>query len=154
MEMGNPESGKRVEKKEMDSTAEESDVLLRYLDLKKEAYKRFSSPDERKDFAQNLIDLVKTLNAGEKIDPVVREDLLQQIHTIETHYLIIKKLDEAVKRLERESRGGIQVPRVYEEVVRIINEASANGVPESALKPFEDSIREYLLEVRAQSRGL
>lgn len=142
-----------VERKEQDSTAEESDALSRYLDLKAAAYKPYMSKEERKDFAQSLIDTVKILNAGDKIDPVVREDLLRQIQLIEKHYLLIRKFAEAIRRLERESAGGVQAPHVYEKAVQIMQEASAEGVPESALRPFEDSIREYLRLVRAQSRG-
>lgn len=149
----NREMGKMVERKEQDSTAEESDALSRYLDLKAAAYKPYMSKEERKDFAQSLIDLVKLLNAGDKIDPVVREDLLRQIQLIDKHYLLIRKFAEAVRRLERESAGGVQVPHVYEKAVQIMHEASVEGVPESALRPFEDAIREYIGLVRAQSRG-
>ena len=132
-----------------DSTAEESEVLTRYLDLKASAYNAQMSADERKEFAQNLIDLVKTLNEGRGIDSVVREDLLKQIHAIEIGYTKLKDAAEAVKQLERQSRGGVLVPHVYEKAVGLVKAASDSGVSERSLEPLHKTIVEYLRMVRA-----
>ena len=75
----NIKSGKRVEKKKMESTPQEGAVMSDYIDLRAKAYNALMSDEERKDFAQSLIDLVSTLNKVKEIDPTVREDLLKQI---------------------------------------------------------------------------
>lgn len=138
----------------MDSSPQESDAMSRYLDLKAAAYNPLMSKEERRDFAQNLIDTVKLLNEGDKIEPAVREDLLRQIQTLERDYLLLQKIGEAVKQLERESRGGIQVPHLYNEVAGLIVNALEGGMPEQALEPFRKSILGYLREVRAQAHRL
>lgn len=142
--------GKRTERREMDSSPQESDAMSRYLDLKAAAYNPLMNKDERQEFAQNLIDLVKLLNEGDKIEPAVREDLLKQVQTIERDYILLQKIGEAVKQLERESRGGIQVPHLYNKVAGLIVKALEGGMPEQALEPFRKSILGYLREVRAQ----
>jgi len=63
----------------MESTPQEGAVMSDYIDLRAKAYNALMSDEERKDFAQSLIDLVSTLNKGKEIDPTVREDLLKQI---------------------------------------------------------------------------
>jgi len=116
------------------------------------AYDALMSDEERKNFAQELIDVVRILNEGRGIDSAVREDLLQQIHTIEQDYLRIKKATEAVKELENESRDGYLVPHVYEKSVKLIREALDAGVPNSSLEPLKDTIQDYLRRVeRLQS---
>jgi len=149
--MGNSfESGKRVEKKEMESTAQESAVMDRYIDLRAKAYDALMSDEERKEFAQDLIDLVRTLNEGKEIDSEVREDLLKNVHAIEMNYLDLKQAAETVKRLERESRGGILVPHLYQKSIGLIQTALGNGVPEGALDPLKRIIEEYLQRVHSR----
>lgn len=152
METGRIESGKKAEKKERDSTAQESDAMLRYIDLKAAAYNPHMSGEDRKNFAQNLIDLVKILTEGEGISSVTREDLLRQIKRIEDGYTSIKRVAEAVKRLERESRGGIQVPHLYSHTVDLIQAAIVSGVPDASLEPFKKTIQDYLYRVQPRAR--
>lgn len=144
-------SEKRVERKERDSTPQEGDAMNRYIDLRIGAHDALMSDEERKDFAQRLIDLVKILNEGKGIDPEFSRDLLLQVRVVEKDYLLIKHAAEAVKQLERESRGDVLVPHVYRNAVDLINTALKSGVPASALKPFERPIQEYLHRVRSQS---
>lgn len=144
------ESGKRVEKKEMESTVQESAVMDQYVDLRAKAYDAFMPAEERKEFAQDLIDLVRILNEGAGIDPEVREDLLQQVYTLEMRYLDLKQAAETVRRLERESRGGILVPHLYQKSVSSIQTALGNGVPEGALDPLKKIVEEYLQRVHSR----
>lgn len=144
------ESGKRVEKKEMESTAQESAVMDRYLDLRAKVYDALMPAEERREFAQDLIDLVRILNEGKGIDSEVREDLLQQVHAMEMNYLDLKQAAETVKRLEQESRGGILVPHLYQKSVSSIQTALGNGVPEGALDPLKKIVEEYLQRVHSR----
>ena len=151
----NAEEWKKVkvkEKKERDSSPQESDAMSRYLDLRSAAYNPLMSAEERMEFAQNLIDLVKTLNKDKGISTEFREDILAQIKRIEEGHTNIKRVAEAVSRLERESRGGVQVPHLYTHVVELIKKTLHSGVPETALEPFRVPIQEYLREVRAQTQ--
>lgn len=152
--MGNNgfESEKKAEKKEMDSTSQEANVMLRYVDLRANAYNALMNSEEQKDFAQNLIDLVKTLNAGVGISSDFREDLLGQIRRIEEGHLRLQKAVEAVKQLERESRAGILVPHLYDQAVTLVKTAMESGVPDRSLEPLHKSIREYLYKVRSYSK--
>lgn len=145
------ESGGREERKEMDSTPQETDVMKRYIDLQANAYDAFMSDEERKDFAQNLIDVVKLLNEGKGMSSAFCEDLLNQVQGIEEGYLRLQRASEAVKQLERESRGDVLVPHLYEKAVKFLQSASNAGVPVRALQPLEKIIREYLVRVRSQS---
>ena len=147
----NLESGKKVGRKEMESTPQESAAMSQYIDLRARAYNPLISDEERKNFAQDLIDAVKRLNEGKGIDPAVREDLLQQIQTLDKNYVRIKKAAEAVGQLERESRRGILAPHLYEKAVGLVKAALDGGVPESSLAPLEKSIKEYLSRVQSQS---
>lgn len=140
-----------MERKERDSSPQESDAMSRYLDLRAAAYNPLMSAEERMDFAQNLIDIVKTLNKGNGISADFREDILAQVKRIEEGHTNIKRVAEAVKRLERESRGGTQVPHLYAHVVELIKKSLQSGVPETALEPFKKPIQEYLREVLAQA---
>lgn len=142
---------KKVERKEADSTPQESDAILRYADLRAAAYNPLMSKEDRRDFAQNLIDLVKTLNEGRGLGSEFREDLLKQIQIIEKGYISIKKVAETVKQLERESRGGVRVPHIYSHAIDCIKEAIENGVPNTALEPSQKTIQKYLYETRQRS---
>lgn len=144
MTRNNFESGERVEKKELESTPQESDVMSRYIDLRARTYDVLMSDDERKNFSQDLIDTVKILNQGTDIDPEVRGDLLKQIKVLEEDYMRIKLAVDAVKRLKHESRGGVQVPHTYKKAVSLINEAIRQGVPDNTFDPFQEAIRDYL----------
>jgi len=141
--------GKGEERKAVqESTPQESGVFERYVDLRMNAYDALMSDEERKNFAQELIDVVRILNEGTGIDSAVREDLLQQIHRIEQDYLRIKKAAETVKELENESRDGYLVPHVYEKAVKLIREALDAGVPNSSLEPLKDTVEAYLYRVQ------
>lgn len=147
----NGEVRKDIERKEANSTSQESDAILRYADLRAVAYNPFISKEERKDFAQNLIALVKTLNEGRGLGSEFREDLLKQIQTIEMGYISVKKVADAVKQLERESRGGVRVPHIYSHAIDCIKDAIENGVPNTALEPSQKTIQKYLYETRQRS---
>lgn len=141
--------GKGAERKPVqESTPQESGVFDRYADLRLNAYDALMSAEERKDFAQELIDVVRILNEGTGIDSAVRENLLRQIHTIEQDYLHIKKAAEAVKELERANHEGYLVPDVYKESVSLIRAALDAGVPNSSLEPLKDTIQDYLRRVQ------
>lgn len=141
--------GKGAERKAVqESTPQESGVFERYVDLRLSAYDALMSAEERKNFEQELIDVVRILNEGTGIDPTVREDLLQQIHTIEQDYIHIKKAADAVKELEKESRGEYLVPHLYENSIKLIREALDTGVPNSSLEPLKDVVQDYLQRVQ------
>lgn len=144
--------GKGAERKAVqESTPQESGVFERYVDLRLSAYDALMSDEERKNFEQELTDVVRILNKGTGIDSVVRENLLRKIHTIEQDYLRIKKIVEVVKELERESRGNILVPHLYRKSVSLIKAALDNGVPHNTLEPFQEIIEDYLHRVQSQS---
>lgn len=135
-----------------ESTPQESGVLERYVDLRLNAYDALMNDEERKNFAQELIDVVRILNEGTGIDSIVREDLLLQIHTIEQDYIRIKKVAEAVRELERANHEGHLVPDVYKESVDLIRQALDAGIPNSSLEPLKDTVETYLRRVeRLQS---
>jgi len=143
------ESGARVEKKEKDSTAEEGAVMERYIDLRSRAYEPLMSSEERRAFSQDLIDLVRALNEGKNLEPEVREELLRQVQVVEQDYLSIKNATEVVQQLERESRGDILVPHLYDKSIGLILAARDRGVPDRSLEPLRDIIEGYLDRVRA-----
>lgn len=151
--MVSPETGKDMSPKPperilKESTPEEGEVISRYLDLRIQAYNSLLTNEERTEFAQNLIDLVKLLNARAKMDPEFCEEMLANIKILEDHYNEIREAERAAKQLERESRGGILVPHLYENVVAVANIAIAKGVPASSLLPYEKIMKEYLLSAR------
>lgn len=131
-----------------ESAPQESGVLERYVDLRLKAYDALMSAEERKDFAQELIDVVRILNEGRGIDSAVRDDLLKQIHKVEQDYLRIKKAAETVKELERANHEGFLVPDIYKESVSLIREALDAGVPNSSLEPLKDTVEAYLRRVQ------
>lgn len=148
----NFEFRKEATKKETASTPQESDAMSRYIDLRAIAYNARMSDEERKDFAQRLIELVKILNRGEGLDHDFREDLLKQIQWIEQQHIQLLKAVDVVHRLERESRGDILVPHVYASAVDEIKKALESGVPADSLAPLRDSIMAYVRKVQSQSR--
>ncbi|MEK7144308.1 MAG: hypothetical protein AAB794_00380 [Patescibacteria group bacterium] len=79
----NLESGKKAEKKEAESTLQESEAMNRYIDLQASAHKTFMSDEEQTDFGQDLIDLVKLLNEGKGISPDFCRDILTQVKRVE-----------------------------------------------------------------------
>lgn len=148
-EIGFESEGKS--EKRGDSTPEEGDVMLRYVDLQVNVYTTFMSDAERKNFAQDIIELIKLLNEGNGMSAAFCEDMLNQVHRVEEGYLRLQRAVEAVHELERESRGGVQAPHVYEKAVKFIQAALDVGVPTRALQPLEKTIREYVHKVRLQS---
>lgn len=123
--------------------------MERYVDLRAHAYEPLMSSEERQAFSQELIDLVRTLNESKNVDPADREELLRQVRKVEEDYLSIRNVTDVVKQLERESRGDILVPHLYEKSIELILAARDRGVPDRALEPLRDIIVDYLDRVRA-----
>lgn len=119
MEGNNFEKRKEGEKKEMESTPQESEVMNRYVDLRAEAYTA-STRGEREAFEREFGDLINILNTGEGISPDFREEMRKQVHSIGEGYLTIKNATEAVERLKHESRGGVLVPHLYDRAAVLI----------------------------------
>ncbi len=81
-------------------------------------------------------------------------EMLPQIERIKTDFEYSGKLQRAARQLERESRGGVLAPHVYEEVVALCKESVEKGVPASIVEPTRMVITEYLLKVRDAQRGV
>jgi vacuolar-type H+-ATPase subunit I/STV1 len=137
----------------MESTEEESDVIERYVDIKAEVFRVDMTKEERSDFAQKIIDVVKILNESKNIDSSFREEMLQQIKVVEEQYLAFRKVVELVKQLERESRGGILVPNLYEQAVVAGKKAIEAGVPADNLNSLRETLNKYLATVRKLPTG-
>ncbi|TSC54995.1 MAG: hypothetical protein LiPW30_461 [Parcubacteria group bacterium LiPW_30] len=137
----------------MESTEEESDVIERYVDIRAEVFRVDMTREERSDFAQKIIDVVKSLNESKNIDSSFREEILQQIKAVEEQYLAFRKAVELVKQLERESRGGILVPNLYEQAVEAGKKAIEAGVPADNLNSLREILNEYLATVRRLATG-
>ncbi len=137
----------------MESTEEESDVIELYVDIKAEVFRVDMTKEERSDFAQKIIDVVKILNESKNIDSSFREEILQQIKAVEEQYLAFRKAVELVKQLERESRGGILVPNLYEKAVEAGKKAIETGVPPENLNSLRETLNEYLVTARRLATG-
>lgn len=136
-----------------ESSPQEGDALLRYADLQGRAFNALMSKEERKDFSQDLIDLVKLLNKGTGMNSAFCEEMLNQVHRIEEGYLRLQRAVEAVNQLERESRMGILSQSLYDTAVRNVQSALNCGVPARVLEPLESKVRDYLFRVqKSQSR--
>lgn len=147
-----PIEDKPIERKERDSTPEESDVMNRYLDLSAQVYKAPLLADERKDLAQNLIDLVNILNEGKNIDTVVREDLLKGIKRLDNHYVKFVKVVDLSRQLERVNLTGGLDSGLYERLTSAAKEALNAGVPESVIEPIRHIVRKYLSRVNVEHK--
>lgn len=147
-----PIEEKPIERKERGSTPEESDVMSRYLDLKAQVYKAPLIANERKDFAQNLIDLVNILNKGKNIDGEVREDLLRGIERIDNHYVKFIKVVDLSRELERVDLAGGLDSGLYERLTSAAKEALNAGVPESVIAPIRHIVRNYLYRANVEQK--
>ncbi len=134
---------------EVKESKETAEFIDRYLDLNVKAFDPRASDEERSSVATGLIDLHRMLEDGRGLSPEFASDMRAQLKRIESGFVYIKKLELAVRTLERESSRGVMVPHIYRNTVQLFQEASASGVNESVLEYFKPYIDDYLNRVRA-----
>lgn len=134
---------------EIKESKETAEFIDRYLDLNVKAFDPRASNEERSSVATELIDLHRMLEDGTGLSPEFASDMRAQLKRIESGFVYIKKLEQAVRTLERESNGGVMVPHVYRNTVQLFQEAIADGVNESVIEYFKPYIDEYLQRVRS-----
>ncbi len=142
----------KIERKVLESSPDESRVMKLYMDLRTEAFNAHANKEESSDTAQKFVDVVRLLNGGVGLEPSFCEEMLRQIHDLERQYLAFQRAIQLGKCLERESRGDVWVPHLYEAVVASTREALAIGVPESALVSLRKIIDEYHARIRGLAR--
>ena len=128
---------------------ETGEFIDRYLDINTKAFDPRASDEERTLVATEILHLHRMLEDGTGLSPEFVSDMREQLKRIETGFVYVKKLERAVRTLERESIGGILVPHVYRNTVQLFQEALASGVNESIVEYFKPYIDEYLSRVRA-----
>ncbi len=128
---------------------ETGEFIDRYLDINIKAFDPRASDEEREAVATEILDLHRMLEDGTGLAPEFVLDMRAQLKRIETGFVYVKKLEHAVRTLERESTGGILVPHVYYNTVQLFQEAIASGVSDSVIEYFKPYIDEYLSRVRA-----
>ncbi len=133
---------------EIKDSKETGEFIDRYLDINVKAFDPRASDVEREAVATEILDLHRMLEDGTGLSPDFVRDMRLQLKRIETGFTYIKKLELAVRTLERESNGGVMVPHVYRNTVQVFQEALASGVNESILEYFKPYIDEYLSRVR------
>ncbi len=128
---------------------ETGEFINRYLDINIKAFDPRASDEERSVVATEILELHRMLEDGTGLSPDFVLDMRAQLKRIETGFVFVKKLEHAVRTLERESAGGILVPHVYRNTVQIFQEALASGVNESIIDYFKPYVDEYLRRARS-----
>lgn len=124
-------------------TPQLEDFMNRYIDLNTNAFDPRASDEDRIATAVEINELRSILERSIGISPEFAKDMIPQLKRIEAGFFSLKKLQLAVRNLERESVGGVMVPHLLLNTIRLLEEARSAGVKDSVLEYFAPQIRNY-----------
>ena len=143
--------GERAEKKLMESTPKESELIEKYLNVKAQAHNPLQSEAECKRFAEEVEELMGVLYESPDIGFEFSEDFLRRVKTLSSDHARIYRAVDAFRQLELASAGGIFSPQLYDQAAGLMQSAIHHGVPATTFDPFEQTLRDYGLLAHPQS---
>ncbi len=129
-------------------TPQLEEFMNRYIDLNTNAFDPQASDEDRTAIAVEINELRSILERCIGLSPEFAKEMIPQLKRIEEGFFCLKKLHLAVRNLERESVGGVMVPHLLQNTIRLLEEARSAGVKDSVLEYLAPQIRNYATMVK------